>query len=396
MFCTVKTGERVAVWAANGSVRFVDGHKIVFAPFGKIERLKLWSAGPESFLVIQKRDGSREHVPGPAAVWFDPVEHAAIEELEALTLDGNEAIVVYKKLDDGAIERRVERGPCVFVGEPTEWLHQFRWHGSDPKDPTRKIPAALRFQKLRVIPDQMYCDIDKVRTSDDALLTIKLMIFFELVDIEQLLDTTHDPIADFLNGATADIMDFVGARRFEKFKSDAEALNDLETYPQLLKRAERMGYRIGKVAYRGFDASASLQAMHDEAIETRTKLRLEAEAEEQAQDLADLKLQREHTRSAETRAETRRTVEHEGEMLRLENESRLARERVEAEQEHELRRALHEIELEHEAATNHERLAFLERARALEVDLTRYLVAQYQNPDRLIRVEGGADLHVHE
>jgi hypothetical protein len=34
----------------------------------------------------------------------------------------------------------------------------------------------------------------------------------------------------------------------------------------------------------------------------------------------------------------------------------------------------------------------------MQVDLTKYLVAQYQNPDRLIRVEGEkrTQLHLHE
>jgi hypothetical protein len=34
----------------------------------------------------------------------------------------------------------------------------------------------------------------------------------------------------------------------------------------------------------------------------------------------------------------------------------------------------------------------------MQVDLTRYLVAQYQNPDRLIQITGDdqAQLHLHE
>jgi hypothetical protein len=76
---------------------------------------------------------------------------------------------------------------------------------------------------------------ENVRTSDDALLTIKLMIFFELVrlllsfpvvsvllsysfslnllfgllfpqnNIEKMLDSTHDVISDFVNSVTAGV-----------------------------------------------------------------------------------------------------------------------------------------------------------------------------------------------
>jgi len=61
----------------------------------------------------------------------------------------------------------------------------------------KKVPAgALHFQKLWLLPDQMYHDVPDVRTADDAVLTIRLMMFFELVDIETMLSTTHDPIPD--------------------------------------------------------------------------------------------------------------------------------------------------------------------------------------------------------
>jgi hypothetical protein len=36
----------------------------------------------------------------------------------------------------------------------------------------------------------------------------KLMIFFELVDLERMLDQTHDPIADFINAVCAGLLIF--------------------------------------------------------------------------------------------------------------------------------------------------------------------------------------------
>lgn len=38
----------------------------------------------------------------------------------------------------------------------------------------------------------------QVRTKDDALITVKQMVFFELRDIETMLNQTADPIADFI------------------------------------------------------------------------------------------------------------------------------------------------------------------------------------------------------
>ena len=66
--------------------------------------------------------------------------------------------------DDDAGERNVVReiirGPCVHVPEPDEWTHSFSWHGTDPSNKTRKVPNALKFKKLRVIPDQMYYNVN--------------------------------------------------------------------------------------------------------------------------------------------------------------------------------------------------------------------------------------------
>ena len=43
-----------------------------------------------------------------------------------------------------------------------------------------------------------------MRTADDALLTVKLMVFYELVDAERMLDSSRDPIADIINAVTGD------------------------------------------------------------------------------------------------------------------------------------------------------------------------------------------------
>jgi hypothetical protein len=105
-----------------------------------------------------------------------------------------------------------------------------------------------------LMPDQMYHDVTGVRTADDAVLTIRLMLFFELLDIATMLETTHDPIGDFVNAATSDVVDFTGRYDLEAFKHNTDKLNEIETYRQLAVRASQCGYRINKVVYRGYGA----------------------------------------------------------------------------------------------------------------------------------------------
>ena len=371
----VRTGERVAIWNRRGEVRHVDGPRRLWLWRERVEPLTRRTAKPGEYLAIRYIDGRVEHVAGPAMVWFDPVVHAAIDTREALSISGHEAVVVYRD-DRDSVERRVVEGPAVFVPAPNEWLHTFSWHGADPKAPHRKIPEALKFTKLRVIADQMYLDITEVRTADDALLCVKLMIFFELTDVAKMLDTTHDPIADFINAATADVIDFAGSRPFEQFKDETEKLNALATYPRLATRAELIGYRIANVVYRGYHASDKLQSMHDAAIEARTKLTLDSETELQAQELADLRLARERTRAASRQAMELEEVEHKNALERLTHDERFRQ---------------HERDREAE-------LAQLGALHGMGVELTPYLVAQQQHPDRLIRVEGtnAPQLHLHE
>ncbi len=405
---TVRQGDRIAVWDVNGKVRFIDGPRRLVLFRKTVQRLSHHRAGADEYLAIEFADGHREHLRGPASVWHDPVEHKTIEVKEALPLDSHEALVVYRR-NNGDVERRVERGPALFVPQQEEWLHEFHWHGADRKNPLRKIPRGLRFHRLRVIPDQTYHVVDDVRTADDALLTIKLMIFFELADIETMLDQTHDPIADFINAVTADVIDFVGTRNFETFKQETNQLNEVETYPNLTLRAQRIGYQINKVVYRGYTAGSTLQAMHDGAIEKRTQLKLEAETEDQAQELADMKLGREADREQQRQTMEALQAEHTVRLKRLEHDEQLRRDEVELkanaeaqrmnnqiECEHE--RETHQIQLDHQQATDEQRTRLLATMREMQVDLTRYLVAQYQNPDRLIRISGdnAAQLHLHQ
>lgn len=406
---TVPQGERVLVWNAKGEAKPVDGPKRLLLIRERIQPLHRYAAEPNEYLIVKRLDGRTEHIVGPATIWFNPLEHLQIKTHKAIDMDSNEALVVYQRTKERVI-RRIVQGPCLFVPMADEWIHHFSWHGTDPRN-GKKVPSALQFEKLRVIPDQMYFDVENVRTKDDTLLVVKLMLFFELGEIEKMLDQTHDPIADFINALSADIIDFVGDYEFEAFKSQADALNQLGTYAQLLQRAEKIGYRISKVVYRGYYASEKLQAMHDGAIECRTRLRLEAETEKQTQELADLKLTREIERAQRRQEMNEAEAVHKIRLVQLDHQALIEQKQAEERQKLEAKRnedaARLEvqkeelgIEMNHQTRKHEEEIGYFARMKELQVDLTRYLVAQYQNPDKVIRIDSGnrhqPQLHLHE
>jgi hypothetical protein len=391
-FYTIEEGQHVLAVRADGTMEELVGPRRVYRGGRRFRPMVHHVAYPGEFLIVRFRDGQQEHLPGPAHVWFDPRVHLSITKEEALQIAAREAVVVYSREKDDEVKRRVVSGPAVFVTEPGEWLHTFSWHGSEGN---RKVPNALVFQKLWLLPDQMYHDVTDVRTSDDAVLTIRLMIFFELIDIETMLAASHDPIGDFVNAATSDVVDFLGRHDFESFKQNTERLNDLATYRQLVGRAEQCGYRINKVVYRGYGAPESLQEMHNQAIESRTRLALERATYQQAQELEDFKLEREVLRAVRQRSERAAELEQEIDLTRKRREAELTAE----EARHELGRrqvqgdASLRLKLDHDK--NNEQRAHLEALRALGVDLTA-LLTQHR-ADQVIELRGssaGAHLHL--
>ncbi len=391
----IQAGNAVIAWKRNGTREIIEGPKVIYAPFDTIYPLQQVSAREGEYLVIEYTDGKTEHRGGPCDIWIDPLLHSTVYAKEVVNLDAHQAIVIYND-QQGSVTHRVLPGPAVYMPKPTEWLHQFQWHGDNGKG--QKVPGKLRFEKLRVIPDQLYFDVDMVRTADEALITVQLMVFFELSDIEKMLLQTHDPIADFINAVTADIIRFAGNRDFEAFKSQAKQLNNLETYNELCSGAERIGYTINKVIYRGYVASSKLQVMHDNAIELRTQLVLENETEDQQQQLTDLKLNREHKRAAQIRKENEREIEHTLAQMSQESEQKLTTKKKEQELELQLNKQRHELERLQQQELLELRFTEWNQLHSNGADITAVLVAQQNNPDKTIRLDhkGGAQVHLHE
>lgn len=394
MFYTIDEGQQVLAYRPNGTIDLIEGPKRVWKGRSRFERMPHFIAHPSQYLTIRFRDGREETRLGPVQAWLDRRVHDDIQVHDCLDLAAKEAVVVYSTNspdDESGASRRIVYGPGLFAPRPGEWLHKFSWHASHGGSRgVEKRPNALKFQQLCLMPDQMYHDVRDVRTADDAVLTIRLMIFFELVDIERMLDTTHDPIGDFINAATSDVVEFTGKRSFEQFKQQTEQLNELSTYNQLLHRASQCGYKINNVVYRGYGAPDSLQAMHDEAIQTRTRLQLEKATEKQAQEVEDYKLSCQMERSARRRQEQMTEVQHDLETKRQQSDAELARKERVAEFSRNERRAQAELELELKQRGDEQKQAHLEALRGMQVNLTEYLTQS--RADQVIEVRGDAKM----
>ena len=211
-----------------------------------------------------------------------------------------------------------------------------------------------------------------------------------------MLETTHDPIGDFVNAATSDVVDFTGRHDFESFKHNTDKLNELETYRQLAVRASQCGYRINKVVYRGYGAPERLQQMHDQAIEARTKLQLERATEQQAQDLESFKLESQMLRAGKRRHEQTAEVAHQLELDQRKQEAELdgpgRPSRIFSVSNN---GSTSELRLEQRTRQDAHQREHLAELHQLGVDLTAYLT-QYR-ADRVIELRGpqGSATHLH-
>jgi len=421
---TVKEGECAAVWLPSGKRNLVQGPQRVRLYFSHVRFLDRHVADNNQFLKVQYRDGRREHRRGPVAQFFDPCVHQEMKVLDAYRLAANEALVVYReefgsgragelvectngkspeKKGDRVV-RTIVKGPAVYFPEANEWVHTFSWHGSvtngkgsqtgRPGD--EKQPHALSFQKLRCMPDQMYFTVRDVRTSDDAQIQIHLMIFYELTQIERMLDATNDPIGDFINALSADVMKFGAANTYESMLQRTTTLGDVATYPTVTDRMKETGFRLLKVVYRGYSTSGQLQAIHDEAIAKRTRLRLQQDtaAVEQEEQAMQLRCKQERSHQEQEVAEA--AARHSLSLLTLKEEQ--GRSDRDADHAQALRHLMESAETDVKAQRmkHDEELRRYEGLKAMGVDLTKYLcTVADQPPDQHIRIDSATPPALH-
>lgn len=383
---TVKEGEQMAVWDRRGRQNLYAGpcRKVVMR--SRVTFHDMVTADQNQYLVITKTDGTVQHERGPSRMYVDPVLHQTIEVKPAIRLEGMESIVVNasnvksKEVDGDkgmGLSRNVVSGPTLYFPAPNETVQVFCWHGEDPEHKTRLIPAGRRFAKLCMIPEQFYFNVKDVRTADDALITVKLMVFYQLVDIGTMLSNTTDPIAEFMNALTSDIVSFASRNTFEEVLTKTSDLGDMQTFPSLTTVAPTIGFKVEKVVYRGYQASQTLQNMHNTAITERNNLKLRAEKTQQ-----DIEIKSHELDKTTEMAHKSNT----NEMVAKTHELEMKAKRFEAKMKQLGQK--HEAKLERVRMDNNVELEQLQDLRGKGVELTPYLLASMDKADKIIKVVG--------
>jgi hypothetical protein len=375
----IHRGETLLVYRQKGAGGSGDVERIIlngpctYVPGSATEwtkEVQTVVAADDEYLRVTYLDGRAEFRSGPCSMIKDPEHYRSVEVKDALRIGDQELIVVYRK-KDAKVERNLVRGPQLYIpATPEEWVHQFSWTGAanpnqDTSGPMKKKADALKFTKLRTSPGKMYVDVESVRTKDNALLVVKLMIFYRLEDVDKMIDGTSDPFGEFINSVSADVIEWCVSKTFDEFLANTEQLNTLKAYSQLVAVGAKIGMPVDNCVFRGYTAPPALQRMHDQAIEKRTEMGLMREEEVERQKITDLTLQQDASRAAQQQQMELERTQHE---LKIEAQ-RAAHDR-------ELKKSQFDVELHR-----------LERIKQIDAnaDIGRYLIAKEGHPSQVVQ-----------
>ena len=146
------------------------------------------------------------------------------------------------------------------------------------------------------------------------------------------------------------------------------------------------------VVYRGYGAADSLQQMHNQAIEARTKLQLERATEEQAQGLENFKLESQMSRADKRRVEQTAETRHLVGLTKEKADAELTLREQQMESQRRQSLADSQVKAESERLMHLEQQDFFNQLKQLGVDLTAYLT-QYR-ADNVIELRSG-DVRPH-
>ncbi|CAF0900575.1 unnamed protein product [Brachionus calyciflorus] len=297
-FKRIRQGQKAIIVNRDGKITRLDGPKITFIILSKLEKLKPYVANENEYLIIKYIDGHVEHRKGPECIWHNRFEHDNIQVKDSFKLDDSQILVVYDRdQNTNEVNRRLVYGPCIFMPKSSEWIHQFSWHAEDPKQQGHLTPNSHKFEILNIKPDFFHYHVKEVRTLDDSLITVKLMVIYEIINVDLMLEKTQDPISDFINAICADVISMVSKMTLNEYiNQSSSSLNDFKMYVQLRQRSERNGVRVKSIIYNGYTSSETLQEMQDSSIEQRTRMRINAEIDNQKNELANLRLNSEQKR----------------------------------------------------------------------------------------------------
>lgn len=142
---------------------------------------------------------------------FVPSAHEEIVEVrKRIRLEDNEAIIIKDITGKYVIRRGADAERAFFLG-PYDELLELRWSTGIHKD-----RMDLRISKFDLRPKFMWYEFE-ARTQDNVELVIGITFFWEIVDLERMINTTNDTPGDLCSHARSAILQAISKVSLEQF-----------------------------------------------------------------------------------------------------------------------------------------------------------------------------------
>lgn len=142
---------------------------------------------------------------------FVPSAHQEIVEVrKRIRLEDNEAIIIKDITGKYLIRRGADAERAFFLG-PYDEILELRWSTGIHKD-----RLDLRITKFDLRPKFMWYEFE-ARTQDNVELVIGITFFWEIVNLERMINTTNDTPGDLCSHARSAILQAISKVSLEQF-----------------------------------------------------------------------------------------------------------------------------------------------------------------------------------
>ncbi len=297
--------ERARVIHWNGKISIVDGpYRLPLLAKADIFEKEVIPDGEQGYLIDE--NGNYQEMIGPTVVYIHP--EGEYRPHRRFDLANHEAMVVID--EEGKYNIYLgSTTPSVWVKD-RQRVYQFHWTGSRG-DTEEKSPGALNIQILRLQDTQTYFSF-QVRTNDNVVITLRLMIYYSYTSVEKLL-SNNDPLGAMYNKIMATLVDFVATLDFDEFKENTnEKIARHELFTDGRTFFQEFGIDVQQIVVRAWEPiDRQVQAVLERAAMIQTQKTLDEAEHERKMNQFDYE-EKELVRASQLDAQRAQTATAEG------------------------------------------------------------------------------------
>lgn len=366
---TIKDGEAAAIWRSDGTHEQIIGPRRVRLFFSTIRFLTRYKAESSQYIIVSHRDGTVQHIPGPASNYENPTLHDNVCVREATVLkseldiivvqsDGSQAQNDMDNLKGPKPSQEIKKGPLLFIPKPNERKATFSW---SQVQGSSICPGGDNFNVLN-LSTKSFMPLVSISLEGSYFLQTEFRIDFDIESVETVIKM-NDPIELMYHAFLTDVHSLAPSISLQLVREGKQnyiacILNSLSDYCQLQMSAKRCGMVVQSVRVTNMSPCEALLKSIHENRDTERKFKYEMAEQDQKTALE------------------KKEIENEAELKTLKEQldKQVHDIKVEA-----MKRAmafkLEETKLSNEITRMRDKTAisFLKELKSLDVDITKYL-----------------------